>query len=286
MTQPVICLKCAKKSCKQCLVGELDVCDYGIAYCNYEGNILYKKTLVPLMMISKNLRHEMHKMLQAIIGEANQLDINLTTKHIDLENPASRIVGLSIAIDHFVQMLAGVNQFHSATSGFQESEKRCLSDIIQKYFAIHSIIRNERRSKDLSLELGFDTNLYISKHVDIFEYLISLLMDNAWKYSLPKTKVYVSTNIHNQESLDVTFINQSRKLPEEFDIFAKGSQADEGSEGFGYGLFWGLILVDHYNNLSQDIPCRLAFTHEEHLIDSNNAEQRFILSGIPIEIIS
>lgn len=280
----IICIRCSTRGCEKSAPDEFGICNYGVAFYNKGDRILRKETLVPLSFISRNLRHELHKFLQAIVSEANTIDESLTTKSVDLGNPSSRIVGLTIAIDHFVQMLAGVNEFHSLSIIPRKKDCRRLSDLVRKYFSIHSIIRNERRATDLKLSITFGDNIYIPVFADIFEYLFSVLMDNAWKYSLANTTVRVSANLHTQGLADVEFSNESNPLPEGFNVFGKGTQVDENSEGFGYGLFWALILVDHYNSLSGANSPVLDLIHEEKRLTDNVSEQKFILRNVPVEI--
>ena len=137
---------------------------------------------------------------------------------------------------------------------------------------------------DLNLDIKFADNLYIPIFGEIFEYLFSILMDNVWKYSLPGTTVSVSAEIHSHGLADLTFSNKSFPLPERFDVFAKGKQVDQNAEGFGYGLFWGLVLIDHYNSLTGDDYPDLALIHEDNRITDCLSEQQFILKNLPIEM--
>lgn len=282
MPKPVVCVKCALEKCNEVLPGELNICDYGVAYTNHDGKILLKDSLVPLSLMSTNLRHEMNKMLQAIVNEVNLLDNTLTTKHIDLEKPTSRVIGLTIAIDHFVQMMAGVNEFHAGSFAAFDDKASNLADVVKKFYAIHSIIRNSRRVNDLSLELQFDKNFYLLKFGEIFEYIFSILMDNAWKYSQPETTIRVAVEESDDNLSNIIFSNLSKALPSKFEMFSKGTKVDTNSEGFGFGLFWGAILVDYYNNLSADQPQELTFTHSQIPLEGDVYKQVFKLSNVPL----
>lgn len=213
MPSPVICLRCAIKSCRASSPGDFDICPYGVAYCNRDGKLLFKDAMVPLSLLSSNLRHELHRMLAAIFAETIKVDSSVTKERVDPTNPASKIIGLTIMIDHFAEMLAGVNEFHPTTRGAQAGEPRNLAEVVEKYFAIHSIIKNERRPSSLELCVSFDRGLYILSHADIFEYIISLLLDNAWKYSLDGTTVTVSVPSQDGSLGVITFTNISKPLP-------------------------------------------------------------------------
>jgi len=221
-------------------------------------------------------------MLAAIFAETIKVDSSVTKERVDPTNPASKIIGLTIMIDHFAEMLAGVNEFHPTTRGAQAGEPRNLAEVVEKYFAIHSIIKNERRPSSLELCVSFDRGLYILSHADIFEYIISVLLDNAWKYSLDGTTVTVSVPSQDGNLGVITFTNISKPLPADLDLFTKGTQAIQSSDGFGYGLFWAQILVDHYSGLARSSAAKLELIHEEKVQDNQIAEQTFVLSDVPL----
>ena len=283
MSTPTICLRCAKSSCKESKNGTLEICEHGVAYYNDNGKILLKDALVPLSLVTRNLRHELNRMLAVIVAESIRLDPTVTTRHIVPDNPVSKIVGTTIIIDHFVQMLSGVNQFHTTTAGAQQYEPVRLSETIKKYFTIHSIIRNEQRATELELRLNFGDDVLISEYGDVFEYLTSILMDNVWKYSFSGSTVEVSVVEREKSLADICFTNISSPLPEGIEIFTKGTQANSEAEGFGYGLFWGRVLADHYNRLRKSSFDIMEVAHVERFISRGVAEQKFILQNMLIQ---
>ncbi|MBW1784265.1 MAG: HAMP domain-containing histidine kinase [Deltaproteobacteria bacterium] len=282
MPRPTICLQCAKRSCEASLPGTFEVCEYGVAFNNNGKTIDVCDTLVPLQMLSKNLRHELHRLLAIIVREAGRIDPSVSARQIDINHPASRIVGATVIIDHFVQMLTGVNDYHAIESGRQETFPFLLADVINNSFLMYSIIVNDRRAKDLKINCDFHPNIRIRMNADIFEYLVSILMDNAWKYSFSETTVYVGVHEKDFGLADVNFVNSSPPLPKDLDIFSKGAQSSSDSDGFGYGLFWAKVLIDHYNSLSLDDETNLILDHEEQAVDVGVCEQCFSLRNVPL----
>lgn len=286
MSIPETCLTCAKRSCEQLDEERLEICEYGVAFFYKDENILRKEALVPLRYISHNLRHELNRSLNVLVEEAMKIDENITKRKIDLNNPASKILGTTIIIDHFIQMIAGVNEFHPTDFyGAHLLKERNLTEIIGKYFAIHSIIKNPHRSENLELNLEIEKDVTVSFNADILEYLVSIFFDNIWKYSVSNTEVKVESIKKNGGLLDITFKNISyHYLPDNIEIFSKGIKYDSESEGFGYGLFWANILIDHYNRLSSREENILKIIHNQTNIDKNLWRQDFSLINLITEI--
>lgn len=282
MPKPLICLQCASKPCEHKTDQSLGVCEYGVAYASFGDGMEHLDALVPLRLLSKNLRHELHRLLAIIIQEAISLKPSISIKNIDPKDPVERIVGTTVIIDQFVQMLTGVNEFHATVAGSQEFQPHRIQRIISNYFAIYSIVSNEQRACDLSLNCSISSEARVTIHGDIFEYLVAILLDNAWKYSLSNTTIHVSLQPTSGSLGDIIFRNRSNPLPLGFSIFEKGTQAKPDSEGFGYGLFWASILVDHYNNAIDTTDAVLSLEHEEKRIDDNIAEQVFTIRNVSI----
>jgi len=285
MYTTIACLSCAIKTCKNSKDGTLDICDYGVAYFNKNGTILTKESLAPLRYISMNLRHELNRKLAAIVAAATEIDETISSDLVDPNNPASRILGTTLIIDQTIQMITGVTEFHpDDTIKDQVSEKKQLSQLVKNYFNIHSIIKNVRDATELNLHILTEENIYITFCADTIEYLVSIMMDNVWKHSIKGTEVEFSV-IHKDYNLcDMVVKNMSKPILEDIDIFAKGSKVDKNIEGFGFGLFWANILIDHYNNkvkeLSDD-PLKLI--HKQIIVEENLAKQQFILENVIIK---
>lgn len=177
------CLSCSSRFCEKSEEGEFNICQYGVAYLKRNGVMETKEPAVPLSTISRNLRHEINPILQGIVELACELDENLSTRRIDPDNELSLIVGSTIVIDNFIQMITGVHEFHSTPSNAAYKRKN-LSSLIDFNFQTYRIIKENGRAKDLILENKVDKNIVIEKCSDFIEYIIAVLIDNAWKYSL------------------------------------------------------------------------------------------------------
>ncbi len=201
-----------------------------------------------------------------------------------LTNPASKILGTTIIIDNFIQMIAGVNEFHPLDySEQQQLEKKNIGEVIEKYFVVHSIIRNPRRAVNLKLILKIEKHIYVSFCGDIFEYLVSILADNIWKYSLSNTSVEVEAVSINDELITLKFKNVSTYIPDDIRIFGKGTKVNKESEGYGYGLFWANILIDHYNRMSLKEEKLLELNHTQKHLNGDLWKQDFSLCNLIID---
>jgi hypothetical protein len=146
MKDPLICLSCASKPCQNTEVGTFDICKYGIAFCKRDDFVEKKEHLIQLSNISRNLRHEINPILQTIIEQTTKLDLTLSVKEIDLEKPLSIIIGSTVILDNFIQMITGVHEFHATTTDISKKKIK-LKDIIDYHFAVYAILKEEARTK-------------------------------------------------------------------------------------------------------------------------------------------
>jgi len=237
-----------------------------------------------LRHLCHNLRHELNYIIQFIINQAVELDPKISANDIDVDNPQSRIVAAALAIDHFIQMVNGVNEFKAdSAASFRPLGGSRLSKIIENYFAMYSLMARASMQKAISLKLEVDDKIIIASHRHVICYIISVLIDNAWKYSLDKSELIVK-EVNRSESLaSVLFENKSVPIPAGLDLFEKGIKADETSRGFGYGLFWAEVLINHYNKINVSMENPLKLTHRQILLGEQNANQEFLLENIRIK---
>lgn len=276
-----ICIRCPSKECEKSEVGTFDFCQYGVAFYNTGDGIKKKEESVTLRHVSHNLRHELNKVLQTIIAEASLIDPTVSAKKIDLDNPASKIVGATVIIDQFIEMIAGVNEFHPSSSYSANLDKKHnLFSVIDKYTKVFSLIVNTRRSKNINFHFEVDSKTNIAFASHIVEYIISILVDNIWKYSLDGSDAKISATRCNESDIEIEFTNISKPINECELIFNKGFQLSGDSEGFGYGLYWAQVLVQHYNELSKRSSDFLKLVHQQEVIDSEKAKQTFIIRNL------
>jgi signal transduction histidine kinase len=282
MTLPTVCLRCFSKSCEKYPLGDLHFCEYDVAFIKLNENILRKEALVPLRHISENMRHTLNPVLNLIVEELNIIEPNLSFRRIDLVKPVDKMLAATKIIDLFVQMISGVNEFRPSITGVQEDQPRKLSSIINKYYKIYSVLKSARRNPDLRLNALISENIFLPICPDIYEYLISILIDNAWKYSLPGTELRVEIDIKNDTSADLIFINESKPFPSDIDIFEKGQKAIKDSEGLGFGLFWAKILTDYYNRLMHKHSNPLELQHNQVPMSDTVSKQYFVFLNTDI----
>ena len=190
---------------KQTEENTFDICQYGVSFVNRNGYIETKEPKIPLSTIAKNLRHEINPILQSIIEQATILDPKLSTKTIFLNNPLSIIIGNTVILDNFIQMITGVHEFHSTPSNISQKPFN-LKEIIDFYFNIYSIVKEEGRTENLKINNLITENFYVDKFSDFIKYIIVILIDNSWKYS------------NNNSVLTVNLI----KIKEDYYIVQKG----------------------------------------------------------------
>lgn len=286
MIKTVTCISCLSKECAKSKEGTFDICQYGISYLNRNDKIETKEPKVPLSTIAKNLRHEINPILQLIIQQVTQIDPTLSTKIIELDKPLSVVISSTVILDNFIQMITGVHEFHSLPNNISNKNIN-LNSLITTYFKMYSIIKENGRTKNLDLNNLVSNDIYVSACSDFIKYLIAILIDNAWKYSIDDSKLTVNLNLIEKNRYNLKFTNKSKLIPKYFNPFIMGSKLDESSKGFGYGLNWAKTLEANYNSLMQfETGKEFEITHRQiHANDSLNKEgfQEFTLSNLILE---
>ncbi len=276
-------MRCPTKDCEKSELDTFDFCQYGVAFYKTADGIRKKEESVTLRHISHNLRHELNKVLQTIVSEACRIDPSITTKEVELDKPASKIVGATVIIDQFIEMIAGVNEFHPSSHYSANLEKKAdLLKVLNKYSKVYSLIENTRRTKKLVFKFNIYKNAKITFASHIVEYIISIIIDNIWKYSLDSSQAEVTAIKEKNNDASLIFTNISKPINDSKLIFNKGFQSRSESEGFGYGLYWAKILIQHYNELSKRNFGLLELIHEQELISSEKAMQKFTIRNLRV----
>jgi len=281
--QPETCLKCNIRSCKSTKATTLDICEYNVAHYNDGKNILKKEALTPLRFIARNLRHEINPILMKIVRELNELDPYLSSEALDLTSPPGRIYATTIILDHFIQMMTGVYEFKASEKIVNTLyTTKSLDSILRKWFVLFSILRSSENGV-LSTNIGIKKSISISFASDIIEYIFSILMDNVWKFATNNSEVVIEGTAVDENLYDVTIINKSTPIDNNINIFARGTKNNPETRGFGFGLFWLTILIDHYNKVGQFYSTPLSVDHQQSLHQNGTADQLFAIRNIRIQ---
>ncbi len=282
------CFICSSKDCEKSPEGTFDICRYGISYIKRDNKIIAKEPKVPLSSIAKNLRHEINPILQLIIQQATKLDPTLSTRVINLDKPLSLIVGSTVILDNFIQMITGVHEFHSLPNS-SSNRKINLKNLVSTYFDMYSIIKEDGRTRNLELNNLISEDTYVVENSDFVKYLVAILIDNAWKHSVDDSVLTVSLNNISPAKFNLKFVNKSILIPKNFDLFDMGSKLDESTKGFGYGLNWSKTLESSYNSmLHLDGDNAFKISHKQiksNVQERNEAFQEFSLYNIILEKI-
>ncbi len=274
------CFNCNSKVCKDTNDGTFEICQYGISFLNRKGNIEVREPKIPLSTIAKNLRHEINPILQTIIQQVSIIDPTLSTKKIELQKPLSKIIGSTVILDLFIQMITGVHEFHSVPS--TSSKKIYLHHLINNFYDIYSIIEEEGRTNNLQINNLIPKDLIITKNSDFIQYMVSILIDNAWKYSLNNSTLTINYKRISDKNISISFNNKSKTIPEYLNIFEMGTKVEKDSKGFGYGLNWIKDLEVNYNTSLNINKEKFIITHKQLTPEKDFSFQSFELNNIKI----
>jgi hypothetical protein len=190
-----ICLSCSQQPCLESNLNQLIICDYGIAFIRTEDKIQRQDPLFSLNYILSNLRHTLNPLLALIVEQLSEIDPKLLKKKINkdnLEHPPYKIYAATIMLDNFIKMVSSVNVYHPLINkDLYLIKKQKLFNLVKRYFFIYSIIKNIKRADNLDLSLENDGDCVILCS-DIIELIISILLDNVWKYSISNSKIVIS----------------------------------------------------------------------------------------------
>jgi len=280
------CVLCRQKPCEHAPVGTLAVCDYSVAYYKKsDDDILKHRERVNARDIVTNLRHELHRVLAYIVQEAEEIDPNVSTKRINLDSPGSRIVGATIILDNFIQMITGAYAFQPdrGHSPHNSGQPLYIAETITRLIETYSMIKNRRRAHSLSCDINVPTTAYTRILPTTIEGIIAVLCDNIWKYSVNGSHVEIGY-LHKSSGLaSIYFQNAGPAVPRPDLIFDKGYKADKNSEGFGFGLYWAQNLVAFHNEGTRRTIEQLELRYEHTPINESHSTHKFILDNLAIQ---
>jgi hypothetical protein len=220
-----------------------------------------------------------------IVSQADEIEPNLSTRRINLASPSSRIVGATVILDKFIEMVSGVYDFHPdrgcSTSG--TAAQISLYDTVRRLVDTYSLIKNVRRASRLDIAIDIPRDLAVVTMASPVENLIAVFTDNIWKYSLPDTRVVIRSKPKSATLVDLEFTNIGKPLPLGSPIFEKGYQAYPNSEGFGFGLYWAKVLADHYNDAQRRIDSPMSIQYGQELIDAERTKHIFTIENLAVQ---
>ena len=148
-----ICVnRCRDKSCEQSPKGTVSVCPYGIFFYNDGRQVIKREPHVSVQNLSSNLRHVVNPILNSIVENVNKLDHDLSVRSIDPAHVPSKILALTVILDHFIKMIAGVSQFYPVElEGSETTKSDSILNIVIRYFKVYSILESADRAENLTL---------------------------------------------------------------------------------------------------------------------------------------
>jgi hypothetical protein len=219
-----------------------------------------------------------------IVSQADEIEPDLSIRRIDLTRPASRIVGATVILDKFIEMVSGVYDFHpdGSASAFGSTAQLPLLDTVRRLVDTYSLIKNVRRAYRLDFGISVSPDLIVVSMSASIENLIAVLIDNMWKYSIPGTRAEIRATTVIPELVNVEFRNIGAVLPDDCPIFEKGFQAKQNSEGFGFGLYWVTVLVEHCNSSQNRTDTPMFICYEQTRLDGDKSEHVFTLGNVAV----
>lgn len=119
------------------------------------------------------------------------------------------------------------------------NESFCVGDLIDK--EIEKV--NERlANKSIIIEKHYNSNSFISNDIKIVSVILQILIDNAIKYSIPKSKILISVQFNSEVEIIVTDFGIGMSQEVKKSLFELGKQVtipgtlNEKGNGFGLVL--------------------------------------------------
>lgn len=258
------CVSCTSRSCEKGDLKQIRTCERGVAYFRADDAIHRLDEPLPLRTLAQNLKHETHKFLQLIVNEACEINPGVSTKSVDLNDPASRIVAATVLVNDFIDMIAGVNDFSPPDGAFASRQSGHIKRMVDKSIKAQSMIKNARRCSRLVFVQNFDEpEMSVVTGAKAIENIVSIMIDNVYKYSVEGTTVDIRVSRDERGFGFVEITNICYNLVDSDRAFDKGYQANPNSDGFGYGLHWASTIVSYMNeqletNIALDLISTMA----------------------------
>jgi hypothetical protein len=305
--KPRICLNCRFENpeCEQSYKKSefsFSVCPYGVAWINNNGCVERKEAPLNFQTIARNIRHNIGPLIAFIQNETIKLDKQIRFSEIKTDETAGRIAGATVAINHFIRVLAGIMDLHPIWTDQKTNHEQDIYSAIDKYYMIFSMFESRNRPKNLKKEIQISRNIFVNDDHQIFDSIFAVLSDNIWKHSINKSVFKVTSTVATagEDYINLVFTNRSSAIPEQicdniFDMGSKGNNSHD-SFGFGFGLHWAKLIVDYYNikkfekaapvtnpdEMNKYRKTELALVHKQKPIDDDLCTQEFVILNLPI----
>jgi len=219
------------------------------------GYFLAGKTLLP---IEKSLEEQKRFVADASHELKTPLTVLQTTIEVSLRDKKLNLTGAkkviksnleeTVRLSKLANDLLNLTRYESGNGNFVLKKINIKKLIEETYRKIKPIVSSKNIKVDLSLK-----NIYLNANKESIEQLITVLMDNAFKFTPKNGSVSVTTKKDNHYvyiSVKDTGIGIAPKdIPNIFDRFYRADQSRSKQEinGFGLGLSMARKIVDLHN---------------------------------------
>jgi len=219
------------------------------------GYFLAGRTLAP---IEKTLEEQKrfiadasHELKTPLTALQTMIEVSLRDKKLTLKN-AKEVIKSNLEetarLSKLANDLLSLTRYESGNGNFK-LKKVNLKKIVE---GVNSKLKPISEKKKIYIKLSLK-NISVNGNEESLEQLITVLLDNAVKYSNNKNKVFVSLDRKNNDAIlnfkDNGFGISKEDLPYVFDRFFRAdlSRSKENAGGFGLGLSMAKRIVELHN---------------------------------------
>lgn len=179
MTVPTPCVSCSKKECESYQVGEMEICEFGVAFFWLNESAIVRKE-IPFSQhrVASNLRHELHKYIQFIVRTACEIDPNISLDDLKTASSApEKIVAVADMLDKEVEQIAKVNEVRGVNESLEATneESESIVRILHKCKNQYALIKSVEKASDFSIEINASEDAQVGFAKTQIEHLVSIL---------------------------------------------------------------------------------------------------------------
>lgn len=244
----------------QIRANQIEVAQHNILYNLFYINILIlaaggfasylmaRSTLKPLEKAhaaeSRFVSDASHELRTPLAVMRMELELAIRTKHLSSVETKEVLASSLEEVDRLTQLSQTLLSLSRQDYASLEQEKVAFDK------AIRSVVKTYDNAKQINLQLP-KKSLYISAHQPSLEELLTILVDNAIKYSPPGGKIKLALRSKGNKAI-FTITNGGKgiaedALPHIFDRFYRSdsSRTSSNQAGFGLGLSIAKMIVEH-----------------------------------------